>query len=449
MKKLLLVIALFAVAGCTGETNLPNPTGKGTIRALNAIPASPDVAFRIEEFFLESVPYKSASAGQSYDDFEYTFNFDVFFAGESESRRIVSRVLKVDAERDYTIAISGDINSPTVSVWEEAERSFDTADTVFEARFAHTAVSLQAVDLYFAPAATPLVLGEQRGTLNFGERLSPMDIAEGDYVLTITDAGTDPTVQQNIRYQSEEINYVAQSTLIIPVFEGDENDTAPYVARVINATGGLINLTDTRFPPTVRIFQASFSLPPADVYDDEMLTNLVLPNHQFGDISGDIDIPVGVTSYTYTPVGNTGAVLFESGISAVEGRHYNFIVIGDTGNEVATTFVPDRRSDSSVIKMRVYHAAFNHSGIDMYIVPRGEAFAGAPRAAANLLLSLQSANIVLEEGSFDIYVTPTGDDTVVLAGPIAIDPVFGDVIEGLLLDVVDPAVLEFRIVPAP
>ena len=48
MKRLVLVFALLAVvAACTSDSNLPNPTGKGTIRALNAIIGSPDIAFRI------------------------------------------------------------------------------------------------------------------------------------------------------------------------------------------------------------------------------------------------------------------------------------------------------------------------------------------------------------------------------------------------------------------
>ena len=77
MRRLVLVLALFALQACTGETSLPSPSGKGTIRMINAVDGSPNIEFLIEERRLEFVAYKSSSSAERFDDFEYNFNFQV------------------------------------------------------------------------------------------------------------------------------------------------------------------------------------------------------------------------------------------------------------------------------------------------------------------------------------------------------------------------------------
>jgi len=57
--------------------------------------------------------------------------------------------------------------------------------------------------------------------------------------------------------------------------------------------------------------------------------------------------------------------------------------------------------------------------------------------------------VPLDAGSFDVYLTPSGDKTIVLAGPVQIDPVLGDVIDAIALDTVDPAIAEIRFIPRP
>ena len=44
-----LLAAAVAIAGCARESDLPKPTGEGDVRAINAIPTSPNISFLIEE----------------------------------------------------------------------------------------------------------------------------------------------------------------------------------------------------------------------------------------------------------------------------------------------------------------------------------------------------------------------------------------------------------------
>ena len=72
---LAVCVAAVILGACAKESKLPNATGEGAVRALNAIPASPEVAFLIEERAIGSATSKSVTATSIYDDLEYTFNF--------------------------------------------------------------------------------------------------------------------------------------------------------------------------------------------------------------------------------------------------------------------------------------------------------------------------------------------------------------------------------------
>ncbi|MDH3546914.1 MAG: DUF4397 domain-containing protein, partial [Gammaproteobacteria bacterium] len=171
--------AALALFGCTSDSSFPTVSGKGTLRAVNAIPGSPEVAFLIEERVVGGAEYKSSTTGTRYDNLNYTFNFEARFAGESTRRRIGSRNLDVVADKDYTFVLSGSLAAPTITLWEGDERTWEGSETVFEARLAHSAASLGDVDVYFAAPGTAPLIGEQLGTLSFGEILPAAEFAEG------------------------------------------------------------------------------------------------------------------------------------------------------------------------------------------------------------------------------------------------------------------------------
>ncbi len=443
MKRLVLVFALLAaVASCSGETSLPNPTGKGTMRAINGIIGSPDISFRIEERFLGNVSYQGSSSGSRFDDFTFNFNFDVVLLGDTSSTRIASVNTKIDADKDYSFVLSGDLMNPTVTIWQGDERSWEGTETVFEARFGHIAATMGNVDVYLAVDGTVPALGEERGSLSFGEILPPIDVEAGNYVITVTRAG-DPL---DILYQSRVITFTAQTALTIPFFDGDELNTAAFVGLGISASAAGLALPDAAALPTVRLIQAAFDLANSDVYDDEILTNLVLTDHAFGDFTGDITIPVGTTSYTYTTVGDTSAILFESGIATIADRHFNFLVIGEQGARSAQTFIADRRSISTIAKLVPYHAALQNNALDFYVVDAGVPIDDESPVLRSLIYSLAVPSLAFDTGSYDIYVTVAGEKTIV-AGPTQIDVVLGDVVEIIIIDTVDPAIADFLILP--
>ena len=433
----LLAVTAFFISACNPQPDLPEPSGKASVRAINAIPASPGVNFSIEERVLSTIAYKGTSTTASYDDFEYTFNFDVLFFGESAARRVASRNIDFQAGKDYTLLLSGALESPTITLWEGDERTFDAADTVFEAKFAHASVSLGTVDYYFDdPAVTP-ALGNQVATLEFGEVTAPIDYSEGDYVLTITAAG-DPDA---VLYVSNSTSIGVQNALIFTAFDGDAADTAPTIVRAIAVQGSSLSLPDPNYPPTLEFINASMDLGTADIYTDEALTTRIVAEHAYKDVVADLPVATGATTFYYTPAGDTAAVTLQTELGVAGGRRYQLIANGVAGELDVAIVVPNRLRDSTRARLLPFQTSNNFAFLDIYAVPAGESIDDNFPVRLGLARNEVSAASGLASGSYDIYVTELVQK-VVLAGPYRVDVVVGDVVEMIIVDTDDPNVLD-------
>ena len=440
---LLAIIAATAVAGCGGDSTLPEATGDGTIRMINAIPTSPEIGFLIEERALDSVAYKNNSSPQSWDDLTYTFNFDISRPGLGETQRIASQLIDVMRDVEYTFVLRGSVDAATVDVWEIPQRSFTGTETIFEMRIGHAAATLGTVDVYIGLESAAPDLGDQVATLAPGEVSAPTDVEEDAYVITITASGN----PADVLYQSEPTRIVASQSVVITVFEGDANDTAPVLLGIFNERGLASALTDARFPPTARFVHATMNLGTSDIFDDAALQNRIVADLAFGDITGDIDMAVGDLTITATAPGNIGAIQLEDTLTTSAGSRVNYYltVLADelTGSQARV----DRRSIETLARLTFFHSSINHDLVDLYVVDAGTSIDDQlPRQIAISRL-LQTPPIGIDAGSYDIYITTSGEKTV-LDGPISLEASLGDVFEAVLLDRVDPSLAEFKLFPA-
>ncbi|MEO1201496.1 MAG: DUF4397 domain-containing protein [Pseudomonadota bacterium] len=436
------LLAFLALTGCVGDSARPVATGKGAVRMINALDNAPAVGFFIEERFLETVNAQQGSSLQQWDDLEYNFNMEVNVGGELEARRIATETLNVEVDREYALLLTGAFDDPTVTVWETAEREFDGTETVFEVRFTHLS-SAGSAAVYLLPEGEAPAADNALGTLASGEFLAPVDVEAGEYVLTITEAG-DPAA---VLYRSIAGEFGARVATTLAFTDGTSADTAPYSVQLIGASGDSVTLRDARFAPTVRLFQAAIALPDADVYPADDLVNPFVANHVFGDVTGDLAIETGSNPLTYTAVGNTSVTLLESGVNADLGRRYNLVVIAVDDDFQGINYVIDRSPDFSIARLLAFQASANHPEVDIYVVERDAGFEGTGLALSGL--GLGGINTIsFGPRQLDLYATTSGEDTV-LAGPVPLDLELGEFVELFILDTVDPATVELRVVPAP
>ncbi len=447
MRKTLLIVGCIAallLSACTGESKRPVATGEGSVRAINAIPTSPSILFLIEERSLATVEYSTASNRFLYDNLVYTFNFEAVFPDGVLQQRIASSTVNVETDHEYTFVITGDLVAPTIIVWDEVVRDWQGTETTFQARFAHTAESLGPIDVYFAAPGTPPVVGQEAGTLVFGELLPAIDYTAGEFVYTITTAG-DPN---DILFTSNTVNPTAQIGFIITVFDSTANDPGPLAVRILNDTGGVSTLADADVLPTIRFLHASAALDPSDVYTDELLLDQILTNHAYRDVSGDIDLADGSYTYTYTSVGNVGSILFEGVGSVFPGTRNQLYIIGEAGALNSFIRISDRRSVETLVKFTFIHTAVNHPFVDLYIVEAGTDIEDVFPRFFNITPTGTPVSANIENSDLEFYLTIANEKTVI-AGPVALTTTLGDVLEYLSYDNVDPATADLVLIPNP
>ena len=443
----LACIGTLFLAGCTSESSLPNPTGKGVLRAINAMPGSPNVTFRIEERSLGNIDYKESTSPANFDDFEYNFNFDIRVVDSSDPVRIASVLQKVDADRDYVFALTGSVDDPTVTTWITDLRQWDGTETVFEARFAHLSATLGDIDVYFDDPANPPSAANLVTTLSPGNIMDIADFDAGNYVITVTAAGDANRVPL---YTSLEVAFNAQSSHLISILDGNEINTAPYFATTSTTSGLVLGLPDATFPPTIRFIHSALTLETVDIYSDELLTSQLASDVAFGTFTPDVPTTAGATTYYFTPAGSTATTLFVSGVTATPaGATGEMYLVGDTDAWQGVFRPQNRASISTAAKISMLNASINHVLIDLYIKERDdplveEDFPSVLRIAS----SLSSPQLLRAAGSYDIYVTGPGTKDV-LAGPYPVDLALGDVVILVAADNVDPSAVDILDVSLP
>ena len=441
-----LLVAAIAIAGCAKESDLPNPTGEGTVRTINAIPTSPEITVLIEERVIGSASFKTLSSATSWDDLEYTFNFQVVLAGDVASTRIGSQFIDVVADTDYTMVLSGALDAPDITVWESNTREWSGDETVYELQIGHASPTLGGVDVYLLdPGAAPAA-GNQVATLSFTE-VSPIeDFEQAEKVIAFTPAGDDST----ILFQSQPLTLIATSSYLITAFDTDANDVGPVAISLMNTTtGGTGRLVDANDSATGRFYHASLSAPDVDIYVEDPLVEPLVVGHTFGEITEDRDIPSGDLPITYTTASNMGSILAESSRAVSVGGRYNFYFSRNAdGEDVITSALLDRRSIETQARISIANLAANFPEVDVYFVPPGEPI----DARFPLLPSLRAQTVPilfpLPAEDYEIYLTEPGEKNIYL-GPEPLTLELGDVVEAIIYDTVDPNVPEWFIVPAP
>lgn len=452
MKRYLYLAACMAVVSlgaCSSDSQFPDAKGKGNVRAINAISTSPPFSFLIEERTIGAVEYRTSTTTSSYDDLEYNFNFEVALPGTAALTRVASEFLDVVADKDYTFVIGGAIAAPTITLWEADVRVWEGDETAFEARFAHTAASLGSVDVYFAPAMdppTPPVVGEEIGTLALGEILPAVELADGEYIITVTAAGDETAVL----FQSDPVTPFTQTSIIVSLFDADANETALISVSAINASGGgTVRVADSISSPTVRFYHTSFNVGDVDIYTEDPLDTPKVPDHMFLDVTGDIEVPAGNLPLTYTTAGNMGSILLDLDRTVPAGTRSNYYLIENSaGEDTVVVTSLDRRSVETFAKFTIINTAANHPRVDVYVVPADDLIDEAFPIVSGLSLGGVPVFIPLLADSFDIYITESGEKTVIV-GPVRLDTVGGDILETVIYDNVDPTSADLVFIPFP
>lgn len=441
------LVFTLALAGCSSESQFPDPTGKGTFRGINAVANSPVVLFRIEEAGRGELVYRTDSESQRIDDFEYNFNFDVRIPEQLDPLRVATVTQKIDPDQDYTFVLVGDINSPDVLTWTSAERIFADGENLTEIRLAHLAESLGTVDVYFVQEGAVPLLGEERGTYSYRDILPAFDVDPGVYSVVVT-AEDDPST---VLFESRLGGYAAGSSMIVAVFDSTVDDTSAYTARAVSKTDAAtsFSLPDARANTTVQFVQGSEFIGTADIYDDEALANRIVAGLPFAGIEPPIEREGTSNTFYYTPADTTATVLLEQTFSLSQGVRYDLFTLGnaDSASGIA---LQRRRQPVGLYATLSVASTITTEGLEViqiYVVPPGGSIDDElPRSVTGVALTPPVANLLA--GQYDMVFALLEDGVATpLADPVPLDLANGDVARYVLFSTEDPNVIDVQILP--
>lgn len=431
--------ALFALAACE-ESQFPEATGKGNLRGINAIITAPDVRFRVEESQLpsgvSSLAFKDTHTF-IYDDLSYNLHFETQLGEFQTDTRIATTHVDVVANTTYILALTGSIASPTVLQLEFPSRQWTGTETVFEGRILNLATTLGELDVYFAAPGTVPVLGDAVASIGFGEVSAGFEPTAGDYVVTIT-TKDDPN---DILYQSQSITQGPATSIIFSVFDPDPSITGNVSVRVMGATGSGAELADISSPPELRVAHAAFGTGSADVYLNDDFTTPFVANIAFGEVSSYLDFSTDVTPVTITPAGDPGVLLLEDTLAMLGGTFATMFLVGEPAELDVIAVQNNPRPLETAGRIRVVNLAANSEVFDVYVHGAGELLTDVIPSFVDFPFRANTGYFSRDADSYQISVTPA-NETVVVAGPLALDLALGDVVELAILDTADPNLFE-------
>jgi hypothetical protein len=427
---------ILVLGGCT-ESQRPEATGKGTIRAIHAAPTAGDVTFLIEERALGNLSFKNSIAVQEFDDLTYKFSFDTRKPGDRSLSRIATETVSIVPDRDYVFVLTGTIAAPEILLWETDERQWEGDETLFEVSAGHLSPATGAVDVYFNENGTPPAAGMARGTLSYGERLDKFEVESGEYQVIVTAAG-DPA---SVLFTSTARDYSEQTSVLFTVNDADPSITTPLSVRRIDQSGTSTELGDSAYPSTRRFFNAAFGSGSMDVYVDDDFVTPILGNLAYGTVSADIAVPRGESTFTYTAAGNPGAILHEDEDTVVINTRGTNFVYGEPDDLDVVVLADNRRPLAGFGKVRMNQMSVEFDLVDAYILATGTAIDDESPSLSRLATATTSGYLSLDPGSYELTVTDSGEKTV-LAGPLEIDVASGGIHEIAVVDTADPNVLD-------
>ncbi len=435
-----IVIAAALIAGCA-ETSRPTATGKGKVRGINSIVTSPELIFLTEERPMGNINYRGVAGFTEWDNLTYNFNFDVIRPNAAEAERLATQVIDVLADVEHTTVLTGTIANPSLLYWETEAREWDGSETVFEVDFFHASPLLGQVDVYYDLEGTAPVVGNEVGTLGFGDRIPYVEREQDDYELILTAPGDPSTVI----FQSPGVPRLPRERITFALYDTDPSIVADAGVGIIFESGVSQGIPDVNSPPQLRLTHASFGVGNIDGYLNNDFGTVVFPNVGFDQSSAYVEFSETILPVDVTPTGDPATLLVEADIQRLANTRRSMLFWGLPGAHFLRVLLHDARPIEIFPVVRLTHLSSNVDDVDIYVVAPGTVLDETVVPLFNgAIPGISTGFFAVEVGMTEYVVTLPGEKTPI-AAPVVFDQAAGEVLDLIVVDTADPATVEIRI----
>jgi hypothetical protein len=193
------------------------------------------------------------------------------------------------------------------------------------------------------------------------------------------------------------------------------------------------------------MLHAAFGTGAFDGYINNDLTAPVFPDLEFNELSPYIDMADLEAPLTITAAGDPDTVLLEDTILSLEDTSQTVVFYGATDDWATRILLDNSRPIATEPQIRISNFSANIDVVDVYDIPAGTA---PEDAVLPRFFNLQSGSATSFSFAFleprDLVVTLPAE-TEPISAPLTIDLAGGQIVEIMIVDTVDPAVVELLI----
>ena len=403
---LLLCIAL---AGCD---DLSDSLGsEGAFQTLHAVPDLQAVTFYVRDRDRGGFNYLGNTALIKVGVDTYPIRFEGRVPDETQPQVLYSDAVRIDSRREYTFLLTGSAAALDLTTWERDRRSFSD-DTILATDYGHAAQGFGPLDFYLEAPGANLPGANPRASLDYLGNQPDVDVAPGDYVLTITTQGE----VGDVLFESETFTLTDSTNVQFAVFSGADQGTSALVVRVLGDPF-TVGLRDVNSQPAVRAAHAAFNTDPVDFVIDDDFASPLLTNVAFGDVTALTSTAVTgeEVALDITPVNDPGMSLVEGTITLDFGVAYSLYYIGIPDSLSAVQVLDDNRRLAVFAKLRVFQGAANYGGVDVYVVEPEEDYRDFRPSISNVRFGSTTGYLELSPGIYDVVFTLAGQSGQIIA----------------------------------
>lgn len=416
-KTSIVFLCLTFLFGCDGDTGKDSPTDGSTTgftQFINIVPDAPRLTAKVDDTFLSSAIYGQSGAFKEID-ISSTYDLDIYYTdaiGDLQSF-IPDQSLNIGADADTNVLIAGSFADPMVIQIENAKQDIDDGDNLAEIQFVHAAtLSNTDVDFYLTAPSDSLSVATAHATLAFQDFsvLTQID-SSAEYRIRLTESGNLNVIWDSGSFSLNRLSrnlvvaldYFGPGTNVLRAVKIDLKGTSNFPAEVLDS--------GFRFTNTIADSIA------VDFYFGDTGGTPMFANISFGDTTGYIQLASGPQSVNVTPVGINTTFLYEKNINLLEGEFRNLVTAGNSfdANVGGRLLLEENRRIATESRLRVIQASSSADLVDFYLLKPGQSIEDASAEFGSLQF-LENGVLALEEGSYDVVITPV-DQTTLLLGP--------------------------------
>ncbi len=411
------------------------------LRALHASPDAPPVNIIINgNAALTNVDYRE---GSGFLDANEQTRVEVAAIVPGGDVVVIDETLQLEFSTEYTLIAAGNVAAPVAALLIENPADEPIVAGSVRAQVVHAAPSAPAVDVYVTAPDADLAASSpvNEVPLAFQNATERVTVPAGEYRIRVTAAGDARTVV----FDSGTVALPADADLMLVAVENVGPGASAIQLVTLDDTAAT-PLLDVNTPASVLAVHASSDAPAVDVLANITNTaeNEAVPlarGVMFPAACSISSVPAGEYELSITAAGDPSTVALQFDLAAEGGDEIAAIVSGYLGSTPplqAIALASDTRPVATEAKVRITHASPGTGAVDIYLLADGvdlnagtttPSFAAVPFGSDTGVLSIAP-------GTYDVYVTPSGNRNV-----IAIEVADLALAGGQVLDVLarDPA----------